>query len=272
MSRFAVPERAPRPAAPRPGPFTQPSFALFMALLVMLLLLGVLSLATGASVGQTAPAWMDPSPHQVHFVDVAPGVRLEVLDWGGTGRDVVLLAGSGHSAHVYDEFALKLKDCCHVYGITRRGYGTSGTPASGYSERRLAQDVVQVVDALGIRGAVIVGHSMAGEELTRIGIDHADHASGLVYLDAAADLTDFPASSPAYQDLFRALPARMQGPPPPASSDMESPTAFNAWRVRHHEMAFPKPTYGTPLSRARRARCCDSRRAGRFTRRSGPAR
>jgi pimeloyl-ACP methyl ester carboxylesterase len=198
------------------------------------------ALAIALSACQPAGGWTDPSAHTVRRVSVEPNVELEVLDWGGAGRDVVLLAGSGHSAHVYDEFALKLKDCCHVYGITRRGYGASSMPATGYSEARLAQDVVQVMDALGLRGAVLVGHSMAGEELTRIGIDYADHASGLVYLDAAADLTDFPASSPAYRDLLRALPARMQGPRPPAPSDMESPKAFNAWRVRHHEMALPE--------------------------------
>jgi hypothetical protein len=31
----------------------------------------------------------------------------------------------------------------------------------------------------------------------------------------------------------------MQGPPPPAPSDMESPKAFNDWRRRHHDMALP---------------------------------
>ena len=38
--------------------------------------------------------WRDPSPHRIQFVTVDEGVRLEVLDWGGTGRPVVLLAGS----------------------------------------------------------------------------------------------------------------------------------------------------------------------------------
>ena len=139
VSRPAVPVRAPRATAPRLTPFTLPSFALFMALLVLVLLLGVLSLARGASAGQAATAWTDPSPHQVRFVDVAPGVKLEVLDWGGTGRDVVLLSGSGHTAHVYDEFVLKLKDCCHVYGITRRGYGASSIPETGYDEPSLVE-------------------------------------------------------------------------------------------------------------------------------------
>src|SRR5436190_17070480 len=70
-------------------------------------------------------AWRDATKHTVQFVMVDKGVRLELLDWGGTGRPVLLLTGSGHTAHVYDEFAPQLIDCCHVYGITRRGYGES---------------------------------------------------------------------------------------------------------------------------------------------------
>jgi hypothetical protein len=54
-------------------------------------------------------AWStDSSPHQVQFVNVEKDVKLEVLDWGGTGRPLVLLAGLGSTAHVYDHFALKL--------------------------------------------------------------------------------------------------------------------------------------------------------------------
>src|SRR5262245_35348299 len=72
------------------------------------------------SARQTGAVWQDPAKHDVRFVTVDEGVRLEVLDWGGSGRPVVLLTGSGHTAHVYDELAPKLTDCCHVYGLTRR--------------------------------------------------------------------------------------------------------------------------------------------------------
>jgi non-heme chloroperoxidase len=34
--------------------------------------------------------WTDPSKHKVRFVTVDEGVRLEVLEWGGSGRPVVL--------------------------------------------------------------------------------------------------------------------------------------------------------------------------------------
>ena len=59
---------------------------------------------------ETSSAWHDPSPHTVQFVNVEDGVRLEVLDWGGSGRPVVLLAGLGMTAHVFDGFAERLTD------------------------------------------------------------------------------------------------------------------------------------------------------------------
>jgi non-heme chloroperoxidase len=80
--------------------------------------------------------WRDPSPHKIQFVTVEENVNLEVLDWGGAGRPVVLLAGSGNTAHVFDDFAPKLAADYHVYGITRRGYGASSAPASGYGADR----------------------------------------------------------------------------------------------------------------------------------------
>ena len=44
---------------------------------------------------QQDTTWQDPSPHAVQFVTVENDVRLEVLDWGGAGRPIVLLAGGG---------------------------------------------------------------------------------------------------------------------------------------------------------------------------------
>ncbi len=74
------------------------------------------------------------------LVNVGDGVKVEVVDWGGSGRPLILLAGSGNSAHVYEDFARKLTDACHVYGITRRGYGLSSKPERGYSVPELAED------------------------------------------------------------------------------------------------------------------------------------
>src|SRR5262249_18294414 len=97
---------------------------------------------------QSPEPWTDPSPHKVSFITVDKDVRLEVLDWGGKGKPVVLLAGAGATAHVFDDFALQLRKHYHVYGITRRGFGSSNYDGSDYSANRLGDDVVAVLDAL----------------------------------------------------------------------------------------------------------------------------
>jgi alpha-beta hydrolase superfamily lysophospholipase len=79
----------------------------------------------------------DPSPHRIQFVLVEKDVKIEVLDWGGAGRSLVLLAGLGNTAHVYDDIAPKLAEKYHVLGITRRGFGASSSPSSGYTADRL---------------------------------------------------------------------------------------------------------------------------------------
>lgn len=128
--------------------------------------------------------WKDPSPHTVRFVPVDRNVKLEVLDWGGTGRPLVLLAGLGNDAHIFDTFAPKLTPAYHVYGVTRRGFAFSSRPATGYTADRLGDDVVAVIDSLSLKRPVLIGHSIAGEELSSIGSRYPAKVAGLVYLDA----------------------------------------------------------------------------------------
>jgi len=110
---------------------------------------------------------------------------LEVLDWGGSGRPINLLAGGGNTAHVFDDFAPKLTAHCHVYGITRRGFGASGYSATDHPADRLGDDAVAVIDALNLKRPILVGHSIAGVELSSVANSHPNRVAGLVYLDAA---------------------------------------------------------------------------------------
>jgi len=156
--------------------------ALLLAVLVM-------SVLAPAVFGQTAASGQRP---KTHLIEVDTNVRLEVLDWGGSGRTLVLLAGLGDTAHVYERFALRFTSHFRVLGVTRRGFGTSSKPQSGYSAERLANDVVSLLDALNIERPVLVGHSVAGEELSSIGARNANRIAALIYLDAAWDRTYVP--------------------------------------------------------------------------------
>ena len=73
----------------------------------------------------------DASPHHVQFVTVDGNVKLEVLDWGGTGRPAVLLAGVGkHGARVRQVCAKtysglsRVRDyAAWIWGVERSGAG-----------------------------------------------------------------------------------------------------------------------------------------------------
>lgn len=133
---------------------------------------------------QQLPQWKDSSPHTTRFVTVEKGVRLEVLDWGGSGRPLVFLAGGGVTAHVFDDFAPKLTPSFQVYGITRRGFGESGFSPKGYGADRLGDDVLAVLDTLKLEKPVLVGHSLGGEELSSVATRYPNRVAALVYLEA----------------------------------------------------------------------------------------
>jgi pimeloyl-ACP methyl ester carboxylesterase len=145
--------------------------------------LGFMGLLAGVALQATdTPA---PPKCSVLSVPVDREVTLEVLDWGGQGRPIVFLAALGADAHEFDGFATKFTGAHHVYGITRRGFGGSSRPESGYSNDRLGQDVVAVIESLHLDKPVLVGHSIAGMELSWVGTHHPERVSGLVYVEAA---------------------------------------------------------------------------------------
>ena len=232
----------------------------------------------GASLDkQQLAAWHDPSPHTVQFVTVDKDVKLEVLDWGGAGRPVVLLAGLGNTAHVFDDFAPKLTVQYHVYGITRRGFGASSVPATGYTADRLGDDVLAVLDALKLDRPVLVGHSIAGEELSSVGTRHPERIAGLIYLDAgygyayydpsvgywnidlnelekkleqmkeSNDILQFAQELqqnelPAFERQLREL-RKFPVSPPPSPSDLVSFQALGAWFTRTRGISFPEAEF-----------------------------
>ena len=136
------------------------------------------------------------------LVETEPGVKIEVLDWGGSGPPLVLLAGLEATARGQDEaFVLGLRTHFHVFGITRRGFGNSSAPiptVENYAADRLADDVLGVIDHLQLAKPLLVGHSFAGEELSSIGSRAPGRVAGLVYMDAGYR---YALSAPALNDL-----------------------------------------------------------------------
>jgi len=200
---------------------------------VMSVVCALLAAAAPVSSGQVE--WKDRSPHAMKLVTVDEGVQLEVLDWGGSGSVLVLLAGLGDTAHVFDDFAPALTARHRVLAITRRAHGRSSSPTSGYGFARLAEDVVRVIEAMAVSRPVVIGHSFAGEELHVLGARYAERIAGLAYIDAGFNRGDN-SDAEAYNAAARSLPAA----PGPAPADLASFTALRAFLERTQGGAGPE--------------------------------
>jgi len=139
-------------------------------------------------INSSSEAPSDKSPHKSAFV-TANGIKMNYLDWGGTGDVIIMLAGFGNDAHVFDEIAPSLTDKWHVIGLTRRGFGGTDRPAAGYETATRVEDIRAFMDAMKITRAHLVGHSLAGDEMTSFANAYPQRVIKMVYLDAAYNRT-----------------------------------------------------------------------------------
>jgi len=131
---------------------------------------------------------------------------MHYLDWGGTGDVVIMLAGLGNDAHVFDEIAPSFIDKFHVIALTRRGFGETARPASGYETSTRVEDIRAFMDAIKVTRANLVGHSLAGDEMTQFAAMYPQRVIKMIYLDAAYDRTK----------NFSCVNDQPGPPPPPA--------------------------------------------------------
>jgi len=180
--------------------------------------------------------WRDTAHHTVRFITVQRGVKLHSLDFGGSGPPLVFLAGLGNTAHSFDDFAPAFTDRFHVIAITRRGFGESDHPEGGYDTPRLVADVKAVLDSLKLARVSFVGHSIAGEEITRFAATYPARVDKLVYLDGAYDrvraatlITDDSVPAPTGEAV-----------PPPTAKDTLTESAYVAYVHRSRGVNIPE--------------------------------
>ena len=191
---------------------------------------------------EQSDTWRDPSPHIIQFVQVDKDVRLEVLDWRGSGRPVILLTGGGNTAHVFDEFAPKLTTNYRVYGITRRGFGASGYAPLKDPARGLGEDILTVIRALKLNKPVLVGHSIAGVELSSVATSHPNSIAGVVYLEAAYPYAFENGKGPTMKDFLQIQGAGPK-PPSPSESDLATFSALQKWDSQVYGFHMPESEF-----------------------------
>lgn len=99
-----------------------------------------------------------------------------------------------------------LADRYRVVAIDLAGHGDSGTGRTAYTMSAFGADVAAVIDRLGLRGAILVGHSMGGDVAIEAALARPDAIAGVVWADVYRKLgePDDPADVAAFVDRFRA--------------------------------------------------------------------
>ena len=129
-----------------------------------------------------------PAPAGPRFADVrlSTGVRLRYREQGDpAGRPVILIHGITDSWFSFSRVLPGISKAHRVYALDLRGHGDSDRPAEGYSPRDMAGDVVAFMDALGIRRATLVGHSMGSFVAQQAALAVPERVAGLVLIGSA---------------------------------------------------------------------------------------
>lgn len=78
----------------------------------------------------------------------------------GSGPPLVMLHGWSQSAALFKHQIETLAEKYRVIALDMRGHGNSEKPDHGYRVSRLAADLHDVIEALGLKSVTLLGHSM----------------------------------------------------------------------------------------------------------------
>lgn len=104
----------------------------------------------------------------------------------GDGPDLVMIHGlTGNLAVWHLKIVPMLWDRFRILTYDLRGHGYSDVPAQGYSADAMAGDLLELLDALDIERASVVGHSFGGDVALYFAYHHPERVDAVVAIEAA---------------------------------------------------------------------------------------
>jgi pimeloyl-ACP methyl ester carboxylesterase len=113
--------------------------------------------------------------------------RYHYREWGDDGSPPLLILHgvTGHSWE-FDRVAERLASRFHIISLDQRGHGASDWAAS-YGVDEMAEDAIDVLDAINLERLTIVGHSMGGIVGYLLAARHPERVERLVVIDVGPE-------------------------------------------------------------------------------------
>src|SRR5689334_25198247 len=106
----------------------------------------------------------------------------------GSGELIVLMAGLGHGAAYFEKTLPAFGAIGRAVAIDPRGVGSSTSRREEYSVEGWAQDVADLIEALGARRAHLVGSSLGACVALQVAVDYPDKVASLVAVAGFSEL------------------------------------------------------------------------------------
>jgi pimeloyl-ACP methyl ester carboxylesterase len=190
------------PEMPHAGPVLEPPIGrkrrrLIVATVAMLVVVGVLLVNAALVDGQSDPA---SGRGLVHVDGVSMYVR---QDGPPDAPALVLIHGLAGSTAWWDAVVPMLAASHRVIRIDLLGHGRSDKPAgAGYSIPDQARRVGLILDRIGVRHAIVIGHSTGGYVATELAGQRPDLVTALTLIDTGPSMDAFISDGPVGNLLF----------------------------------------------------------------------
>lgn len=150
---------------------------------------------------------------------------------GPDAPPLILLHALGSDAQNWDEIALTLAECYHVFALEQRGHGESARPGI-YSFELMRDDLKAFADGLSLSRFTLIGHSMGGTVASLFSEKWPERIERLVLEDTAPP---YPGSMGSNK------------PEPPAEAPEAVPFDWRMLTSIVHQLYSPDPSWWNDL-------------------------
>ena len=152
-------------------------------------------------------AWFKGFEKQTLSVQGLPVTFRRSANWQSAKPVLVLLHGFPQTHVMWHRVAQRLSGQYRIVMPDLRGYGDSSHEVGDaehahYSKRAMAQEVVSLLDALGVQDFFLCGHDRGGRVAHRLALDHASRVKKLCVIDIAPTLDMYARTDMAFAQAY----------------------------------------------------------------------
>ena len=116
-------------------------------------------------------------------------IKIQLAVWEGKGKQILCIHGLTANSRFWDCLASALSPHHRVIAMDLRGRGLSDKPPTGYSIEHHCKDVLSLIDDLGLKRPVLMGHSLGAFISLVFSAKYPQRVDRLILVDGGGKLT-----------------------------------------------------------------------------------